>query len=93
MEIRTQKLMIVFEAVNESLQEIFMGATSLPLAIVERRHQERRPELVGHWSHEHRITYRAVESGLSAREAPTFLSGYAQTANRFGWKTFVDDRQ
>lgn len=93
MEMRTQKLMVVFEAVNETLHEAFIGATSLPMSIVERRHQERRPEMVGHWRHEHQISYRCVESGLSAQEAPTFLSGYAHTTNRFGYKTFVDDRQ
>lgn len=93
MEIRTQKLMIVFEAINESLQEIFIGATSLPPLIVERRHQEHRPELIAHWLPDQRISYRVVESGLSAQEAPTFLAGYAGTAKRFGWKTFVDARQ
>ena len=93
MDIRTQKLMIVFEAVNESLQEIFIGATSLPLPIVQRRHQEHRPGLIGHWQDAHRISYRVAESGLSCQEAPTFLKGYAGTAQRFGWKTFVDDRQ
>jgi hypothetical protein len=93
MELRTQKLMVVFEAVNDTLHESFIGATSLPMSLVERRHQEHRPDLVAHWEPEHRISYRCVESGLSAQEAPTFLLGYAQTATRFGWKTFVDDLQ
>lgn len=90
---RTQKLMLVFEAINDTLHESFVGATSLPMSLVERRHQEHPPEEIAHWSPEQKVYYRCVESGLSAQETPTFLSSYAQTAGRFGWKTFVDDLQ
>jgi hypothetical protein len=34
-----------------------------------------------------------VESGLSAQQAPTFLSAYARTSDRFGWKTVFDALQ
>ncbi len=93
MEMRTQKLMLVFEAINDTLHESFVGATSLPLSIIERRHQEHLPESIAHWLPGQEIYYRCVESGLSAQETPTFLKSYAGTAERFGWKTVVDDLQ
>jgi len=92
MEMRTVKLMLVFEAVNDTLKEAYVGATSLPLSIVERRHQENPPPELAHWGPDHAISYRCVESGLSAQETPTFLASYAHTNARFGWKTVVDDR-
>ena len=85
--------MLVFEAINDTLKESFIGATSLPLALIERRHHENPPESIAHWRPEQAVHYRCVESGLSAQETPTFLDGYARTANRFGWKTVVDALQ
>ena len=92
MELPTQKLIFIFEAVNESLQEAFVGATSLPLAAVERRHRFARPAAIAHWRPEHHVLYRRVESGLSAKESAAFIPAYARAAHA-GWKTFVDHLQ
>jgi hypothetical protein len=93
MEMRTQKQMLVFEAVNDTLKESFVGATSLPLSIIERRHHENPPEAMAHWEDSHIVHYRCVESGLSARETTIFLKSYANTSEKFGWKTSFDALQ
>jgi hypothetical protein len=90
--VSTQKLILIFEAVNETLQELFVGATSLPLAVVQRRHRDQLPPSISHWRADHKITYHAVECGLSAKFSSDFLPAYARSAHT-GWKTFVDPMQ
>lgn len=92
MELGTQKLILIFEAVNDTLQEIFIGATSLPLLSIEKRHRQEPPTPIRHWRPEHKVTYHAVETGLSAKFSADFLPAYARAAHS-GWKTFIDPMQ
>lgn len=90
MIVTTQKLCIVFEATNRALHETFVAASSLPLDIVRRRHQEAPPAAIAHWLPGHEIAYTIVASGLGLQDAPAFISGYGQTATRFGWTVVTD---
>lgn len=89
---KTQKLVLVFEAVNETLGESFVGATSLPLAVVRERHRTQPPTSIAHWLPDHRVEYRAVESGLSAVECRDFVPAYAKAAHA-GRRIFLDAAQ
>ncbi len=89
----TQRLCIVLEATNRTLQETFVAASSLPLDVVRRRHQSAPPAAIAHWLPGHDVSYTIVASGLSLQDAPAFIRGYGQTAARFGWKVVTDDWQ
>jgi hypothetical protein len=90
MILTTQKLCIVFEATNRTLHEAFIAASSLPLDIVRRRHQEAPPAAIAHWLPDQDIGYTIVATSLSQQDAPAFVKGYGSTAQRFGWKVISD---
>ena len=74
----------VFEAVNETLREFFIGTTTLPgdppalaEAVVTRD--------LAHWQKDHKISCRIVETGLAFDEALKFVERHAFAAARTGW--------
>lgn len=92
MEWKTQRLVFVFEAVNETLDESFVGATCLPLSVIRERHRDQPPASIAHWMPDHKVYYRAVETGLSATQCEAFLPAYAKAAHG-GRKFFLDAGQ
>jgi hypothetical protein len=89
---RTQKLILIFEAVNETLRESFVGATSMPLAMVRRLYESTPPPAIAHWRPEHKVSFLPVEAGMSAQESAAFIPAYAKAAH-YGWKTYIDPQQ
>lgn len=79
----------VFEAVNESLREFFIGTTTASGEL---------PALSGgigsrciaHWQREHKISCRIVEQGLAIEEALKFVESYARATARTGWTVLTD---
>ena len=79
----------VFEAVNESLREFFIGTTSASGEL---------PALVGgiaahciaHWQREHKISCRIVEQGLGVEDALKFVESYARSTARTGWTVLTE---
>lgn len=90
MEAPTQRVALIFEAVNDSLHESYVGMTCTPLPVLERRHRELKPGVIAHWKAEHKIEYKLVECGLSVSVGPAFVKSYVQTSARFGWTVLVD---
>ncbi len=75
----------VFEAVNSTLKEFFIGTTTLTMNVGIARHQDTQPPEISHWKATQDINYRSVEFGLSAEDAEKFIAGYVRTLPR-GWK-------
>lgn len=79
----------VFEAVNESLREFFIGTTAS---------RERLPALggtsaspcVAHWQPEHKVSCRLVETGMAIDEALKFVEHYAESTARTGWTVLTE---
>lgn len=78
--------MTVFEAVNETLREVFVGATDHGF---DRGIDEFRacpPRAVAHWGPGARLSFRCVECAVPDRDAERFIDGYAQSDALRGWR-------
>ncbi|MBI5241110.1 MAG: hypothetical protein HY926_11605 [Elusimicrobia bacterium] len=84
----TQEQMVVFEAVNDTLQEFYVGISLLPLTADEiaSQHRESPPAAIAHWKKEHQVWYRCVDAGLSASDSQAFVRSYSQRLTQPGWK-------
>jgi len=79
----------VYEAINETLKELFVGLTDLPMEQVEAQHKNGLPAAIAHWNlGAERIIYREVEPDL--RDAKAFVEGYALNMQKQGWKSITE---
>jgi hypothetical protein len=87
----TQEQVVVFEAVNETLKEFYVGISTVPLTADEiaSRHQEAPPAAIAHWKKEHQVWYRCVDAGLSASDSEAFVRSYAERITRPDWKALA----
>jgi hypothetical protein len=79
----------VFEAVNETLHEIFVGMTASGLNTMQR--SVKAPE-IKHWLETHAVTYRSVEFSLAASHAADFVLTHAKTLVKPGWTVITARR-
>ncbi len=82
---------VIFEAVNESLKEFFVGISTVPLTAdeIQSRHQQEPPQAIKHWKPEHQIWYRCVDPALSSAEGPAFVQSYMEKLIGSGWKALA----
>ena len=82
---------VVFEAVNDTLKEFFVGISTLPLTADEiaSRHRESPPAAIAHWKSEHQVWYRCVDPGLAASRSQEFVRSYAQRIAQPDWKALA----
>jgi len=82
---------VVFEAVNDTLKEFFVGISFVPLTADEiaSRHRESPPAAIAHWRREHRVWYRCVDPGLAAHNSQDFVRSYAQRMAQSDWKALA----
>lgn len=82
---------VVYEAVNDTLKEFFVGISTLPLTADEiaSRHRESPPPAIAHWRAEHQVWYRCVDPGLAAADSQDFVRGYAQRMAQPDWKALA----
>lgn len=79
----------VYEAINETLKELFVGLTKLPMNQLEARHKSGLPAAIAHWNPGvHRIIYREVEPDLADPKA--FVAGYAKNMEKNGWTSITE---
>lgn len=79
------KGLTVFEAVNVSRREIFVGCTDLPMHALTAGFGRPFPPELGGWRPHDTVSYRSLEFGLSAGEAAAFI--LAHSPRREGWRT------
>jgi hypothetical protein len=84
------ELVIVFEATNDSLRELYIGLTTFPLQQLQREHSKVPPRSIAHWKKEHAVNYRVVEEAIRRADANAFLDSYGQSTIRMGWKVIRD---
>jgi hypothetical protein len=79
----------VYEAINETFKELFVGSTDLPIGQLETRHKNGLPAAIAHWKlGAERIIYREVELELS--DAKAFVERYALSMQKNGWKSITE---
>ncbi len=83
-----QEQRVVFEAVNDTLKEFFVGISPVPLTADEiaDQHRQSPPAAIAHWKPEHQVWYRCVDAGLSAADSEAFVSSYTRRLTQPGWK-------
>jgi hypothetical protein len=79
-------LVCVYEAINDDLREIFVGATTDELPDLTLKHVFQKPKEIAHWRGEHRITYRAVEYAIPKAHADPFIEAYCHSRAMSSWK-------
>lgn len=86
------KTVVIYEAVNKTLREIFVGAAE-GAAVPEdlaRLHEQSLPKAIGHWRPGQNIVYRIVEIGLPRHDSGAFLHAYALEVASVGWRVIAD---
>ena len=83
------RLVSIFEALNESIREIYLGMTALTLDQLAAAHTHKLPASIAHWRKDHGITYKCLERSVPIIDAPTFIASHAQ-CTRSGYKLIVD---
>lgn len=85
-------VVIVFEAVNATLKEIYVGAALRPASLEEiaRKHRALFPQPISHWHNEDAITYRIVEETLPLADRRDFIHTYAVRIAKVGWRVVAD---
>ena len=79
----------VYEAINETLKELFVGLTELPLDQLQARHKSAFPAAIAHWKLDtERIIYREVETDLP--DAKAFVESYALNMQKNDWKSITE---
>lgn len=78
-------LVTVYEAVNETLKEVYLESSQLPISQIARFLRSDPPPELSHWRPEHRVHYRPVAT-LPRRDAEAFIARYADSGAFFGWR-------
>ena len=87
---KPREMVCVFEAVNETLREFYLGTTTLTAVQFVDWFTRHTPPAISHWKQGEKISSRIVESGMGPEEARKFLEHYAMAASRIGWKVYVE---
>jgi hypothetical protein len=78
-------LVSVFEAVNDSAKEIYLGTTILLSEQLTAQFQRTPPPAVAHWKPGQRVFVKVVEYSIPLKDARAFIDHYAESAASAGW--------
>lgn len=85
-----EKLWTVYELVNESRREIYVGRTTLPVFRLASELSKSKPKAIAGWDLDHATTVRTIEFSLREPDALSFIAGYCQSSLPTGWKYLSD---
>lgn len=74
----------IFEAINEPLREIYVGATTSPIFELTARLRQNPPRSIAHWELAD-INVRSIEFGLGEEAAREFIATYVRGTLPKGW--------
>ena len=81
----------VYELLNETLREVYVGFTDQPLKTFAVHIKKHRPTEVKHWRNGQSLVFRCVEPGIPIDDAPSFLGRYVGTVAATKMKVFWQD--
>lgn len=84
-------LVVVYEAVNDTLKEAYLGTSDLPYESVAARFRQSPPPPAAHWDPDHTVSVNIVESSLRLDDARDFIVHYAASLEAVGWRTIRED--
>jgi hypothetical protein len=77
----------VFEAINETLQEFYVGISPLP---GDANLAGTLPTLIPHWKTGHKTACRFVASEMERAAAGQYVQSHAKSLARTGWKVLTE---
>lgn len=77
-------LVTVYEAINDTRRELFIGLSTLFMSDIESRLRARQE--LAHWKDADRTRVQAIEYGMPYNSAREFLARYEQAKANAGWK-------
>ena len=85
---------IVYEAVNETRKEVFLGtagSTDFSLEHIQSSHRAVAPHVIAHWDfNSEKVLYKILEEDLHEIEVPGFLDSYMRSMLKPGWTLIVE---
>ena len=71
---------------NETRQEIYVGATRDPIFKMADSLRRRRPESIENWDLDDMKSIRSIEFNMSEKDARAFIENYVKTGLSKSWK-------
>ena len=77
----------VFEVINQTRKEFFVGTTILGMHEVIEQHRDAPPSAIAHWQQGDKINYRSIKFDLPVKDAAQFIETHAKRlARTSNWK-------
>ena len=84
-------LVNVYEVVNKTLKEVYLGGSELPVDKLLEFHRRSPPPAIAHWDFsKHRIVYSEIEHALPQHDIGLFIESYDLSTPMPGWKTYKE---
>ena len=84
------RLVSVYEAVNDSLKEIYLGTTTLLSDQLAAQFPRTPPPATAHWEAGHRVFVKVVEHSIPLKDAHAFIDHYSGSAASSGWRVLKE---
>jgi len=84
-------LITVYEVVNETLREVYLGTTSLLAPQLAVEFKRRPPRAVTRWRANDRMILRCLAYAIPLREGQTFIRKYAALGRRRARRVLVEE--
>ena len=81
----------VYELLNETLREVYVGFTDQPLETFVVHIKKHRPTEVKHWLDGQSLIFRCVDPDIPADVAPAFIGRYVGTVAAAGIRVYWQD--
>ena len=90
-KVQSNRSVAVYELLNETLREVYVGFTDQPLETFAVHIEKHRPPEVKHWIDGQSLIFRCVEADIPADDAPGFIGRYVGTVAAAGMRVFWQD--
>jgi hypothetical protein len=84
-------LVTVYEVVNETLREVYLGTTSLLAPQLAAEFKRRPPRAIAGWRTSDRMLLRCLVYAIPLREAQAFIRKYALLGRRRARRVLVEE--
>jgi hypothetical protein len=82
----TRGRLTVFEVSNKKVCEIYLTATPFPIVSTMTFFWLHLPRALRHWKEGHSVTFRALETHMTAEAAGAFIRGFLARPPQTGWR-------
>lgn len=84
-KLRGDHLITVYEAINLSRLEVYLGTTTLLAAQLEAEFRKNVPQQVAHWGDPSGVVIRCLEYSVPKKEASALIERYAARESLRSW--------